>query len=323
MRGLMKLLAGLLILAVLAGGAALFARRSYEQPGPLAASRDLVVPHGTTEEIGGFLQQAGAIADARAFRLASLLTRGEGPLHAAELSFPAHASLRDVLEVLRTARPVQHHITVAEGLTAAMIGQLVNAAPDLVGEAPIPPEGAVLPETYAFEYGTQRAVLVQRMIAAMDQTLAREWASRAADLPLASPQQALILASIVERETGRPEERPHVAAVFLNRLRLGMRLQSDPTTIYGASYGLGVLDRHLTRADLDAETPYNTYRILGLPPTPICSPGLASLHAVLHPSHSDDLYFVADGSGGHAFAHSVQDHLQNVQRWRALDAARP
>jgi UPF0755 protein len=316
-------LAGLLILAVLGAGAWRFAERVYDQPGPLPEARNLVVPRGGTEEIAAFLQTAGAIDDPRAFRLAALLTHADGALHAAEFAFPAHASLRDVLVVLRTARPVQHHITIAEGLTAASITQLVASTPALVGEAPPPPEGAVLPETYSFEYGTQRVVLIQRMATAMDQALAREWANRAPDLPLASPQQALILASIVERETGKPEERPHVAAVFLNRLRLGMKLQSDPTTIYGASFGLGVLDHRLTRAELDADTPYNTYRILGLPPTAICSPGLASLHAVLHPLKSDDLYFVADGTGGHAFARTVQDHLQNVQRWRALESSRP
>jgi UPF0755 protein len=323
MRRLLSLLATLLILAAFAGAATLFATQTFENPGPLPDAQDIVVPRGTTAEIAEALQKAGAIDSPNSFRLAALLTTASGPLHAAEFHFPAHASLQDVLAILRGAKPVQHHITVPEGLTAAQIAQLITATANLAGDTPIPPEGSILPETYAFEHGTTRAALETRMTAAMDQALAREWAARQPDLPLASPQQALTLASIVERETGKPDERAHVAAVFINRLRLGMKLQSDPTTIYGASFGLGLLDRRLTRADLDADTPYNTYKILGLPPTPICSPGLAALHAALHPARSDDLYFVADGSGGHAFARSLQDHQVNVKNWRALESAKP
>ncbi len=178
----------------------------------------------------------------------------------------------------------------------------------------------MLPETYIYEYGASRESLLDRAHVALERALREEWAARAPDLPLASAQEALILASIVERETARTDERPHIAAVFLNRLRLGMKLQSDPTVIYGASGGTGSLDRPLSRADLDRDDPFNTYRIRGLPPSPICNPGLASLHAVLEPALSDDLYFVADGSGGHAFSRTLEEHGRNVARWRAVGA---
>ena len=176
----------------------------------------------------------------------------------------------------------------------------------------------MLPQTYAYEYGTSRQSILDRARAAMDRTLREAWASRAPGTTLASREQALILASIVERETARPGERPHVAAVFLNRLRLGMKLQSDPTVVYAASGGTGVLDRPISRADLERDDPHNTYRIRGLPPGPICAPGLASIQAVLQPAPSDDLYFVADGSGGHVFSRSLDEHARNVARWRAL-----
>jgi UPF0755 protein len=185
----------------------------------------------------------------------------------------------------------------------------------------VPAEGGVLPETYAYQWGEDRAALLRRAEAAMARALAEEWAGRAADLPLASPREALVLASIVERETGLPEERPRVAAVFLNRLRRGMPLQSDPTVAYAAAEG-GVLDRPLTRADLDRDHPFNTYRTRGLPPAPIAAPGVASLRAVTRPAPTEDLYFVADGSGGHAFARTLEEHNRNVARWREIERRR-
>ncbi|HET8997573.1 MAG TPA: endolytic transglycosylase MltG, partial [Acetobacteraceae bacterium] len=245
-----------------------------------------------------------------------------GPLHAAELAFPAHASLRQVLAVLRFAPPVQHSLTIPEGLTAQQIAALVNAAPAATGHVAPPREGSVLPQTYDYTYGTARSALLARAGAAMTRALADAWADRAADLPLATPRQALILASIVERETALPAERPHVAAVYLNRLRLGMRLQADPTVIYAASDGAGALGHTLTRSELDSNDPYNTYRHRGLPPGPICSPGIASIQAVLHPAASDDLYFVADGKGGHLFARTLAEQDRHVAAWRALEAAR-
>jgi UPF0755 protein len=314
-RSAVVVLAGLLVAAGALGVG--FARARYDRPGPLAAARAIVVPHGTPAQVAGSLLDAGVIDDAVAFKLAVLATRSAGALHAAELAFPAHASLRAVLAVLRTGRPVQHRLTIPEGLTAAQVALLLDRAPALAGDTPVPDEGALLAETYAFERGTTRATLVERASAAMAQAVAQTWAQREAGLPLAGPQELLTLASIVERETARPEERPMVAAVYLNRLRLGMRLQADPTVAYAVAGGTGVLERKLTRADLDWPTPYNTYRVTGLPPGPIAIPGLASLLAVAHPAHTEDLFFVSDGRGGHVFARTEEEHDRNVARWRA------
>jgi UPF0755 protein len=317
-RRAIAVLAGVLLALVVAGavGWRLVLGR-YQRPGPLAAELVIVVPHGPPAQVAEALLKSGVIDDAFAFRLAALATRGAGTLHATELAFPAHASLHDVLSVLRTGRPVQHRITIPEGLTAAQIALLLDRAPALAGDTPVPAEGAVLPETYAFEHGATRTALVERASAAMAHVLAQVWEQREDGLPLASPQEMLTLASMVERETARPEERPLVAGVFLNRLRRGMKLQSDPTVAYGVSGGAGTLERPLTRADLDWPTPYNTYRVTGLPPGPIASPGLASLQAVAHPAHTEDLYFVADGGGGHSFARTLDEQNRNVARWRA------
>ena len=315
-------LAAVGILAFLLGGAAVLAYWTLDAPGPLAAARAIVVPHGGIEPVAAALARDSVISSPRALQLAVLATRGQGSLHAGELEFPAGASLRQVLGVLRTARPVQHRVTIPEGWTAAQIALLLDRAPALDGDPVLPPEGAVLPETYAYERGTTRVALVERGTRAMERALDRAWANRSPDLPLATPQEALVLASIVERETGKAEERPHVAAVFLNRLRRGMKLQSDPTVAYGASGGLGTLDHGLTRRELERDDPYNTYRIAGLPPGPISTPGLAALRAVTDPMLSDDLYFVADGSGGHVFARTQDEHLRNVARWREVERAR-
>jgi UPF0755 protein len=294
-----------------------------QQPGPLAEARAIVVPRGGTRQLVDALVSDGVIGRPLVFRTAVWLTRGEGTLHAAEFAFPAHASVRQVLAVLRSARPVEHHLTIVEGLTAQQIVSVVGHAEALTGAVPAVDEGAVLPQTYDYGYGTDRTALVARAKMAMDKALAAAWADRAPDLPLASPREALILASIVERETAKPEERPHVAAVYLNRLRQGMKLQADPTVVYLASNRAGVLDHRLTRAELGRDDPFNTYRTIGLPPAPICSPGLDSVRAVLHPASSDDLFFVADGSGGHVFSRSYEAHDLAVARWRALVPSAP
>ncbi|MBP0491647.1 endolytic transglycosylase MltG [Roseomonas indoligenes] len=320
-RAIRGLLILVLLLGLAGGGAFLYARQVYESPGPLAEARNLVVPRGGTEAIGAALQGAGVVSDARAFLAAATVTRGEGPLRAGEFAFPARASLRDVLEVLRTARPVQRRLTIAEGLTARQMTALIDRAEGMTGETPPIDEGDLLPETYTYQWGDTRAAVVRRAEAAMQEALREAWAGRAQDLPLASPREALVLASIVERETGVAAERPRVASVFINRLRRGMPLQSDPTVAYAAGEG-AALDRALTRADLDRDHPFNTYRNRGLPPGPIASPGKEALRAVTRPEATDFLYFVADGTGGHAFARALDEHNRNVTRWREVERGR-
>ncbi len=320
----MRAVLGLLVLLLMLGGAgAWWGLQRYEAPGPLAASRAIVVPRGGSDDIADALMTQGVLTDRTAFNVAALLTRHRGPLRAGELEFPAQASLRQVLDVLRTGRPVLHRVTIPEGLTAAQVVLLLDRAPALDGEMVMPPEGSLLPETYVFERGTPRGVIVERGRAAMGRALERAWSQRVQNLPIATAADALTLASIVERETGKVEERPRVAAVFLNRLRRGMKLQSDPTVVYGASGGLGTLDHGITRSELDRDDPYNTYRIPGLPPGPICMPGTAALRAVTQPAVTEDLFFVADGTGGHVFARTQEEHLRNVAHWREIERARP
>ncbi|MBW6397166.1 endolytic transglycosylase MltG [Roseomonas sp. HJA6] len=318
MRLRLLLLIFLLVLLVAGGLGASAAWRAYAGPGPLAEPAQIVIPRGGTERIAAALAERDVIRDPRAFAVASWLTRSAGPLRAAEFQFPAGVSLEQVLHILREARPVQRRLTIPEGLTAHQIRALLERTDGLSGEVPTFSEGDILPETYSYEWGESRAAIIRRADAAMDRALAEAWANRAPDLPFTTPREALVLASIVERETGKPEERPRVAGVFINRMRRGMPLQSDPTVAYAATGG-APMDRPITRADLDRDHPFNTYRVRGLPPGPIASPGKASLTAVLRPEDNDFLYFVADGSGGHAFARTLDEHNRNVARWRAIE----
>ena len=322
MRAVWRIAAALVVVALLLGAGAYAASKAYRVPGPLAEERVVVVPRTTLDQVASLMESNGVVANATALRLAALVTRGEGPVKAGEFAFPAGASLRDVLQVLRSGKPVQHLLTIPEGLTAAQVSWLVANAPALDGDTPVPAEGSILPESYAYEHGMSRNALLGRGAKAMDKALAEAWAGRSADTPLRSPHDALVLASIVERETAKPEERPRVAAVFLNRLRRGMRLQSDATVTYFASGGSGVLDHGLTRAELETDDPYNTYRNAGLPPGPISMPGAQTLRAVTHPADTTELYFVADGTGGHAFAKSEQQHQLNVAHWREVERQR-
>ena len=320
-RAIRFLLILVLLLGLAGGGAFLYARHVYAQPGPLAEPAQFVVPRGGMETIGAALAQRGIIGDGRAFLAAAWATRGQGPLRAGEYTFPARASLRDVLDVLRTARPIQRRLTIPEGLMARQIVAIIDRAEGLVGDTPAVDEGDLLPETYTYQWGDTRAAIVRRATAAMEDALQEAWASRAPDLPISSPREALVLASIVERETAVPDERPRVASVFINRLKRGMPLQSDPTVAYAAADG-APLERALTRADLDREHPFNTYRNRGLTPGPIASPGREALRAVTRPEATDLLYFVADGSGGHAFARTLDEHNRNVARWRQIERSR-
>jgi UPF0755 protein len=310
-----------LLLVAGAFGAWHYARTAYTAPGPLAEPAQVVIPRGGATVIAAALAERGIIADDRAFLVASWLTRHEGPLRAAEFLFPAQASLEQVLDTLRRGRPVQRRLTIPEGLTVKQIVALLERAEGLTGEMPSFDEGQILPETYNYQWGDTRAAVVRRADQAMDAALAELWRTRAPELPLATPRQAVILASIVERETGKEEERARVAGVFINRLRRNMPLQSDPTVAYAAADG-GTLDRPLTRSDLERDHPFNTYRIRGLPPGPIASPGRDSLRAVLQPEQTDYLFFVADGSGGHAFARTLEEHNRNVARWREVERQR-
>jgi UPF0755 protein len=240
-------------------------------------------------------------------------------LKAGEFAFPAAVSMRGALEILDRGETVARWLTVAEGLTSSEVVALVAAAEGLSGEpGPVPLEGSLLPETYHYSRDDDRAALIGRMQSDMQAVLAELWPKRAEGLPIKTPEEAVILASIVEKETGVAEERPLVASVFVNRLKRGMRLQSDPTVVYGITLGKAPLGRQLIFRDLDTPTPYNTYTNGGLPPGPIANPGRAALEAVLNPAETRYLYFVADGTGGHAFAKTLQEHNNNVAKWRKI-----
>ena len=318
-----RLLLFLLFLMVI-GVAAFFAEQwEFFAPGPNAprggATLVWIKPGERSAAIARDLQSARVIKNAALFRFGVWLRRGNTSLKAGEYAIPPHASMADVFGILIGGKSIQHRITAAEGLTSAMIFDIVRKNPILVGDAGTEPaEGSLLPETYLFIRGTTRAEMLARMARAQQRFLAKEWPARAPNLPLNSPESAVTLASIVEKETAVPEERRHIAAVFINRLKLGMKLQSDPTVIYGLTKGYP-LGRGIRVSELQAATPYNTYVISGLPPTPICNPGKASLQAVLRPEDSADLYFVANGTGGHVFTSSIHEHEKNVARWRQIE----
>ncbi|MEC9345467.1 MAG: endolytic transglycosylase MltG [Pseudomonadota bacterium] len=293
--------------------------KGADAPGPLGAAATVVVPRGEgPRAIADRLTGAGVITDRYLFLARLRVGQLSGRLQAGEYLFPAAISLSAVIDQLVAGRTVVRKVTVPEGLTVREIRALLDDTPGLEGPTPEVAEGSLLPETYHYALGDTRAALVARMQAAMREVLAELWAGRKADLPLATPEEALVLASIVEKETGIAAERPLVAGVFVNRLRLGMRLQSDPTVIHAVTGGEVALDRALTRSDLRFESPYNTYLNAGLPPGPIACPGRDAIAAVLDPAETDDLYFVADGTGGHAFAKTLDAHNRNVRRWRKL-----
>jgi len=292
----------------------------FTGPGPLPETRAFVIDKGlSVEGIARRLVGFGVIRDARIFVIGVYLFRRHRALRAGEYEFPAHASAEEAMDVLINAKPVVRHVTLAEGLSAVEALAEIEKSTGL--EGPIkdtPAEGSLLPETYNYSWGDSREGVVRRAEKAMTETLAGLWQTHAEGVPLDSPEEALVLASIVEKETAKPEERPRIAAVFLNRLSRHMRLQSDPTVVYALTRGKGPLGRPLTHADLETESRYNTYLVDGLPPTPIDNPGKASIAAVMRPAASDDLYFVADGSGGHLFARTLAEHNRNVAKLRQL-----
>jgi UPF0755 protein len=306
------------VAAVVGGGAWIFLKQQFEAPGPLAQETTVVVPRGAgLSTISEDLAAAGVVSDPLLFSLGVRLFGDARALQAGEYAFAAGSSMREAADLLASGRTVVHRLTVPEGLTSAEVVDLLAAADPLTGEiAAVPPDGSLLPETYHFHRGDSRDSVLERMRQSMDEALAELWAKRQENLPLQSPEEALTLASIIEKETGVDSERPLVASVFVNRLRKGMPLQSDPTVVYRITGGKAPLGRSLTRGDLAAPTPYNTYQIAGLPPGPIANPGRAALEAAVNPAESDYFYFVAAGDGGHAFARTLNEHNANVAKWR-------
>jgi len=309
------------VIGAVGGGAYVWFARTVLVPGPLQTAQTLVIEPGSgLGAIARQLEATGVVADARLLQLQARRSGQARALKPGEYQFDPGISIVGALDKIVRRDVVARHVTVPEGLVTADIRRILAEAPGLVGEATAKIEdGDLLPETYRYEWGDTRAAVIGRMRAARDAALAELWETRDPDLPISSPQEAVILASIVEKETGVGDERSRVAAVFINRLRRGMKLQSDPTVIYGIAPQVGQLERPITRADLDTQNPYNTYVVSGLPPSPICHPGRAALAAVLKPIQSNELYFVADGTGGHAFAATLEEHNKNVARWRKIE----
>lgn len=311
----------LLIFAIGAVFALLWSRQRMVEPGPLAADKILYIAPGTeVPEIIDALHRESVIESPLLLNVVLLAEGNRSKLKAGEYLFKQSASLQDVIDILVNGRQVLHAVTIPEGWTSEQIAERLRESDFLVGEIKDPPkEGSVLPETYKVVRGTSRADLLKKMQVDLNRMVDQIWARRSSDLPLRSPYELVTLASIVEKETGKADERPRVAGVFLNRLQKHMRLQSDPTIVYGLVGGKGTLGRGISRAELERPTPYNTYVIDGLPPGPIANPGRAALDAVANPFRTKELYFVADGTGGHVFAETLEQHARNVQKWRQIE----
>lgn len=289
--------------------------------GPLTHNVTVSVAQGSTLAAASEqLQRAGVITSASRFRVLAKVLGSGAPIKAGEYRLPAHLSQADILKVLQGGKTLQRFITVPEGLPSVMVRDVLMKATELKGNVVVPVEGTVLPDSYSYDRGDTRMGIVARMQKAMDLYLASAWAKRVSGLVVKTPREALILASIVEKETGRPSERAMVAAVYSNRLKRGMMLQADPTIIYPHTFGRP-LGRRIPSPWIHEVNAYNTYAMVGLPSGPIANPGRASIDAVLHPARSNALYFVADGSGGHVFADTLEQHNANVVKWRAFRKA--
>jgi len=327
--GFVRLVSGVLTMVVIAmvlvAGGFFVVQHQFYAAGPLEASQTVSIPPGTgRRKVAEILEEQGIIANRYVFigsQLAmSLSGRDRREFKAGEYAFDKGASMADVYETIVAGRAVLNRLTFPEGLTSQQIVERIKAAPDLTGEiSQVPPEGSLMPDTYSFSKGMDRQELIDRMQQAHDEFLAQAWEQRQLDLPVSTPQEAVILASIVEKETGKAEERGEVAGVFVNRLRKGMRLQSDPTIIYGIAGGAGSLGRPIYKRDIEQKTAYNTYQIDRLPPTPICNPGRESITAVLNPAKTKNLFFVADGTGGHKFSETYKEHNAAVRNWRRIE----
>jgi len=321
LRALSGLLTLLLLIMAGTGVLALIVKVNFNKAGPLRQASLITVPHGRgLNAIAAYLQREGIISDSRLF-VANVYYKGaQSRLRAGKYEIPRGASINEVVDRLVKGKTIGYKLTFIEGQTSQQIVGRLNAAAHLVGKITlVPPEGTLLPDTYVYEGETKRSEILDRMRMAQQKLLDRLWPNRQQGLPLQSKQEALILASIVEKETGKAEERAKVAAVYVNRLKKGIRLQSDPTIIYGLVGGRGRLGHPIRVSELKRKTAYNTYQIDRLPPTPICNPGQASIEAVLNPAISNDLFFVADGSGGHVFAKTLKEHKANVRNWRKIE----
>jgi UPF0755 protein len=312
----------LLVGMIGAGAAYYYGRQTIEAPGPLGEDKIVNIPsRAGMADIADVLQREGVIDNNRwAFIGAVIALKARSELKPGEYSFQKNASLRDVIGTIVEGKVVQHAVTIPEGLTSEQIVARLSDNDIFAGSVrEVPREGTLLPETYKFPRGTTREQVIQRLQQAQKRALAEIWERRSPDVPLRSPDQLVTLASIVEKETGKPDERSRVAAVFVNRLRQKIKLQSDPTIIYGLVGGKGTLGRPIKRSEITQPSPYNTYVIDGLPPGPISNPGRASLEAAANPARTRDLYFVADGTGGHAFTETYDQHQKNVARLRAME----
>ena len=313
-----------LILIAIAGGILfVVAKQRFDAPGPLEKEKIVNIPPRLgIRDIADLLVMEGVIDQPWTFVVSAVLAKTREELKFGEYQFPKQASLHDVINTIVEGKVVQHQITIPEGLTSEQVVQRLLETDILSGNIKdIPREGSMLPESYRYARGTPRDQAIQRMQQAQARVVQEVWDRRMPDLPLRSPQQLMILASIVEKETGRPDERTRIAAVFVNRIKQHMKLQSDPTIIYGLVGGKGTLGRPILRSEIEQATPYNTYVIDGLPPGPIANPGRAALEAVANPARTKELYFVADGTGGHAFSETLDQHQRNVARLRALEQA--
>jgi UPF0755 protein len=296
--------------------------QGWNGAGPAGQPVDVVIPRGASlPRAAKILKDAGAIISTERFLFQAKLLGGGAGIKAGEYEIPAHASNAQILSLLRSGRTLQRLVTVPEGLPSILVWERLMAAPALTGAVAVPEEGSVLPDSYTYERGESRAAVLKRMQDAMAKTLAKLWTKRSPTAVVATPQEAVVLASIVEKETGKAAERPMVAGVYSNRLRAGIKLDADPTVIYPITKGKP-LGRRILLSELHADNGYNTYARAGLPVGPIANPGRASIAAVLNPAQTQALYFVADGTGGHVFANTLAEHNANVEKWRALRRAR-
>jgi peptidoglycan lytic transglycosylase G len=314
-----------LVLTAIAVGAALYVgKQRFDAQGPLSEDKVVNIPRGLgIKDIAALLEREGVIDQPYVFIGGVTVMKARGGLKHGEYKFAKHASLADVVSTIIDGKVVQHTLTIPEGLTSEQIVARLLKDTTLSGQIKeIPREGSLLPETYKFTRGMSRAQIIRRMQQAELREVKEIWAHRMPDLPLRTPEEMVTLASIVEKETGKAEERSRVAAVFVNRLKNKMKLQSDPTIIYGLTGGKGSLGRPILKSEIEQPTPYNTYVIEGLPPGPIANPGKASLEAVAKPARTKDLFFVADGSGGHVFSETYEQHQKNVAKLRAIEHAK-